>query len=66
VDINIGKGRRQGDGRSVKPCVLGFGCACFVPECEQDIHLPLSKKKQAGFEMFGLSLSMFGSGPLWI
>ena len=34
---------------SSKPCVLG--CAHFVPEPGQNIRLPLSKKKQAGFEM---------------
>jgi hypothetical protein len=38
------------------------GCACFVPEPGQNIHLPLPKKKQAGFEMVGLSWSMFRSG----
>ena len=32
-----------------------FGCACFVPEPGQNIQFPLSKKKQAGFEMVGLS-----------
>ena len=27
---------------------LTAGCACFVPEPGQNIHLPLSDKKQAG------------------
>ena len=34
---------------------LTAGCACFVPEPGQNIHLPLSKKKQAGLEIVGLS-----------
>jgi hypothetical protein len=42
------------------------GCACFVPEPGQNIHLPLSKKKQASLENGWAFLSMFGSGPLWI
>src|SRR4030095_3950555 len=29
---------------------LTAGCACFVPEPGQNIHLPLSKKKQADLE----------------
>src|SRR5262249_2348864 len=32
-----------------------LGPSCFVPEPAQNIHLPLSKKKQAGFEVVGLS-----------
>src|SRR5262249_40210079 len=34
---------------------LPHGCACSVPEPGQNIHLPLSKKKQAGFKIVGLS-----------
>jgi len=30
-------------------------CANFVPEPGQNIHLPLSKKKQVGVEMVGFS-----------
>jgi hypothetical protein len=52
-DINIRKGRLQDEDRSFKTLVLG--CDCFVPEPGQNIHRPLSKKKQAGFEMAGLS-----------
>src|SRR5215467_10050561 len=36
-----------------------FGCACFVPEPGQNIHLPLSKKKQAGLRNGWAFLSMF-------
>jgi hypothetical protein len=28
-------------------------CACFLPEPGQNVYLPLSKKKQAGFEIVG-------------
>src|SRR5262245_53791619 len=31
------------------------GCACFVPEPPQNIHLPLSNKKQPDLEMVKLS-----------
>ena len=31
------------------------GCPCSVPEPGQNIHLPLPKKKQAGFEIVGVS-----------
>ena len=33
----------------IYPCILD--CARFVPERGQNIHLPLSKKKQAGLEI---------------
>jgi hypothetical protein len=39
------------------------GCACFVPEPGQNIHLPLSKKKQAGMEIVGFFVG--ASGVVW-
>jgi hypothetical protein len=44
------------------PCLEFFGCACFVPERGQNIHIPLSEKKQATGENGWDFLSMFGSG----
>jgi hypothetical protein len=40
----------------LEPCVLGS--AHFVPEPGENIRLPLSKKKQAGFEMVGLLVNV--------
>jgi hypothetical protein len=52
VDINIGKGRLQGEGRSR---LESSAVLVLVPEPGQNIHLPLSKKKQVGFEIVGFS-----------
>ena len=60
MDINIGKGRLQGEGRSrLESC--GLGCACFVPEPGQNIVPSIVEEKQVGFEIVGLSCNV----PFW-
>jgi hypothetical protein len=56
VDINIGKGRLQGEGRSRLLLVLCLNLG-------RNIHLPFSKKKQWSPQNGWAFLSMFGSSP---
>ena len=44
------------------PRLLSLGCACFVPETAQNIHLPLSKKKPSGLPK---RLGFLVNVPFW-
>src|SRR5262249_58973421 len=53
VDINIGKGCRQIEGRSFSSFVLGCACLCLNLSRTYTFHC--RRKRQAVFEMVGLS-----------